>query len=59
VIGKDGTPLSLVVKNADANPELARAALEAVSHWRYRPTLLNGDAISVDTDIQVSFTLHP
>jgi TonB family protein len=59
VIGKDGTPLSLVVKNAGANPQLARAAVEAVSHWRYRPTLLNGDPIGVHTDIQVSFHLYP
>jgi TonB family protein len=58
VIGKDGTPLLLVVKNADANPELARAAVEAVSHWRYRPTLLNGDPIGVDTDIDVGFHLY-
>lgn len=59
VIAKDGTPLSLLVKNTDANPELARAAVEAVDHWRYRPTLLNGEPISITTQIDVTFHLYP
>jgi TonB family protein len=42
VIGMEGRPLSLRVMNNDSAPELARAAIEAVSQWRYRPTLLNG-----------------
>jgi TonB family protein len=57
VIGMDGTPLSLRVMNNEIDPELARAAVEAVSRWRYRPTLLNGQPIEVDTTIMVNFTL--
>jgi len=57
VIGMEGNPLQLRVMNNQIDPELARAAVEAVSKWRYRPTLLNGDPIEVDTTIQVNFTL--
>ena len=57
VIGMDGRPLSLRVMNNDVDPELARAAIEAVSQWRYQPTLLNGEPIEVDTTIMVKFSL--
>jgi TonB family protein len=58
VIGMDGKPLSLRVMNGEADPDLARAAIESVSQWRYSPTLLNGEPIEVDTTILVNFTLH-
>jgi TonB family protein len=58
VIGKDGSLLSLRVMNGQIDPDLARSAVEAVSHWRYRPTLLNGQPIEVDTTIEVHFTLQ-
>lgn len=57
VIGMDGTPLSLKVMNNQIDPDLARAAVEAVSKWRYQTTLLNGEPIEVDTTIKVNFTL--
>jgi len=57
VIGMEGNPLQLRVMNNQIDPELARAAVEAVSQWRYRPTLLNGEPIEVDTTIKVNFTL--
>jgi TonB family protein len=59
VIGMDGRPLSLRVVNNDIDPELARAAIEAASQWRYRPTLLNGEPIEIDTTIMVNFSLEP
>ena len=58
VIGMDGTPLSLRVMNSEIDPELTRSAVEAVSKWRYRPTLLNGEPIEVDTTIMVNFKLR-
>jgi TonB family protein len=57
IIGMDGTPLSLRVMNSEIDPELTRSAVEAVSKWRYRPTLLNGEPIEVDTTIMVNFKL--
>ena len=59
IIGMEGNPLSLRVVNTQVDPELARAAVEAVSKWRYSPTLLNGDPIEVDTTVMVNFKLLP
>jgi TonB family protein len=59
IIGMEGTPLSLDVMNSNADPELARAAVDAVSKWRYSATLLNGEPIEVDTTINVNFKLLP
>ncbi|HYE25907.1 MAG TPA: energy transducer TonB [Clostridia bacterium] len=39
------------------HPMLAGAAIEAVRQWRYRPYLLNGSPIEVETQITVVFTL--
>ena len=57
IIGKRGNLLSLRVMNSDVDPELARAALEAVSQWQYSPVLLNGDPIEVETTFTVNFRL--
>jgi TonB family protein len=59
VIGKDGKPLSLHVTNGQVDPDLARSAVEAVSQWRYEPTLLNGESIEVDTTIDIVYSLQP
>jgi TonB family protein len=37
--------------------ELAQAAIGAVQQWRYRPYLLMGNPVEVDTEIVVNFTL--
>jgi periplasmic protein TonB len=39
-------------------PDLAAAATDAVKQWRYRPTLLNGDPVEVDTTVSISFALE-
>jgi len=59
IIGMDGSPLSLRVMNNEVDPELARAAVEAVSKWRYSPTRLNSEPIEADTTITVNFKLVP
>lgn len=38
--------------------ELAPAAIGAVQQWRYRPYLLLGNPVAVDTEIQVNFQLR-
>lgn len=38
-------------------PLLAKAAMDAVTQWRYRPTVLNGQPVEVDTTINVVFSL--
>jgi len=39
------------------HPLLAPAAIEAVKQWKYRPYLLNGSPIEVETQVQVNFVL--
>ena len=55
VIAKDGSIQKLEVMSG--HPLLVPAALAAVKQWRYRPTLLNGEAVEVLTNIDVNFTL--
>ncbi len=54
-IGKDGTIRNLQL--VSGHPMLARAALEAVRQWVYKPTLLNGMPVEVIAPIEVNFTL--
>lgn len=56
IIGKDGTIQNLHVLST-ASPLLNQAALDAVRQWRYRPYILNGEPVEVDTQITVNFTL--
>jgi len=57
IIGIDGKLRVLRVRNAEIDPELARAAVESVSQWRYRPTLQNDEPIEIATTVVVNFTL--
>lgn len=53
IIARNGTIQSLNVISGP--PLLIRAATEAVSQWRYRPYVLNGEAVEVETFITVNF----
>jgi protein TonB len=55
IISPEGAIESLQVISGD--PLLIQSALDAVREWRYRPTILNGQAIEVDTQITVIYTL--
>jgi len=55
VIGKDGSVQDVQVESG--LPILAQAAVDAVKHWRYRPYLLNGEPVEVDSRITIDFTL--
>lgn len=39
------------------HPMLAPAAIEAVKQWKYKPFLLNGNPLVVETSVEVNFTL--
>jgi periplasmic protein TonB len=56
IIGRDGAVKSLEV--ISGHPILAWAARAAVVDWRYRPTLLNGEPVEVETYITVIFQLQ-
>jgi Gram-negative bacterial TonB protein C-terminal len=54
VVGKDGTVMDV---KPLAGPELLLdPATDAVKRWRYRPTLLNGLPVEVQTTVEVTFT---
>ena len=54
-ISKDGTITNLKAISGDG--VLARAALEAVKQWKYKPYYLNGEPVEIQTQILVNFKL--
>ncbi|HEX7960856.1 MAG TPA: energy transducer TonB [Terriglobales bacterium] len=56
LIAKDGSIEGLKVLSG--HPLLIRAALDAVSQWRYKPYILNGSPVEVETRIEVAFRLE-
>ena len=56
-ISPEGVPVDLKVINSPGD-DLSKAALGAVNHWRYQPTLLNGEPVAVVTMISVAFHLE-
>jgi TonB family protein len=55
VISKSGDVEN--IQMISGHPMLAPAAIEAVKQWKYRPYLLNGASVEVDTQVTVNFTL--
>jgi periplasmic protein TonB len=55
LISKDGSIENLTL--ISGHPMLAPAAIDAVKQWKYRPYLLNGEPVEVETEVQVNFTL--
>ena len=55
IVSKDGTIKELEL--VSGSPMLAAAALRAVQQWRYRPFLLNGEAVEVETNVTVTFQI--
>ena len=53
VIGENGSVKSLQLVRG--HPLLINAAKEAILQWKYRPTLLNGNAVSVIAPVIVTF----
>jgi hypothetical protein len=54
IIGNDGRPQEL--QYISGSPFLVKSAMEAVKWWQYRVRLVDGEAVEVDTTIQVSFS---
>ncbi len=55
-IGTDGGIHNLHVLSSPS-PLLAVSALWAVSHWEYKPYLLNGEPVEVETTVNVIYSL--
>ncbi|HKF01551.1 MAG TPA: energy transducer TonB [Candidatus Sulfotelmatobacter sp.] len=56
LISRSGTMVNVTA--VSGHPMLVQAAVQAVSQWRYRPYILNGEAIEVETQITVNFVLN-
>ncbi len=56
VIAHDGTIQTL--EYVSGPPELRESAMNAIKQWRYKPTLLNGQPVEVDTTISVVYTIQ-
>ena len=54
-ISKDGSIQNL--RLISGHPMLAPAAIDAVKQWKYKPYILNGEPVEVETQITVNFTL--
>jgi len=55
LISKSGAVVNLRVEGGPTM--LQQAALDAVAQWRYRPYLLNGSPVEVETTVNVVFSL--
>ena len=56
LIARDGSVEGL--NAVSGHPWLIRAAIDAVSQWRYKPYILNGSPTEVETTIKVTFKLE-
>jgi len=54
-ISKTGDITSVKVVKGD--PQLTRAATDAVRQWKYKPYLLNGEPVEITTEVTISFKL--
>jgi protein TonB len=54
-ITKDGDTTAVKVLKGDSR--LAHAAVEAVKQWKYKPYLLNGEPVEIQTQVAVNFKL--
>ncbi len=54
-VAKTGSISEIKVLSGDK--ELARAAVDAVKQWKYKPYLLNGEPVDIQTQITVKFKL--
>jgi TonB family protein len=53
-IGKQGTITNVKILSGDAM--FAKPAADAVKQWKYRPYLLNGEPVEIQTQITIRFT---
>ena len=54
-ISKNGNISAVKILKGDAS--LAHAAAEAVKQWKYKPYLLNGEPVEIQTQVTVNFKL--
>ena len=54
-VGKNGSVTEVKVVSGDQL--LTQSAVDAVKQWKYKPYLLNGDPVEIQTEISINFKL--
>jgi protein TonB len=54
-VSKEGAISRIKVLSGDA--QLTRAASDAVKQWKYKPYLLNGEPVEIQTQVTINFKL--
>lgn len=54
-ISKEGDVIN--VKPISGDSELIKISVDAVKQWKYKPYILNGEPVEVETQIQINYTL--
>jgi protein TonB len=54
-ISKEGNISNIKVTSGDA--QLTKAAVDAVKQWKYKPYLLNGEPVEIQTQVTIKFKL--
>lgn len=57
-VAPDGTAGAVDVESSSGHPFLDRAAVEAVSEWRFKPDRLDGEPVSGQALIPIIFVLR-
>lgn len=55
IISKQGNVENLTVQSG--HPMLVQSAMDAVRQWKYKPYILNGEPVEVETTVTVNFNL--
>jgi len=56
IIAEDGSVEQLEV--ISGHPLVVQPVMDAVKQWKYRKTLLNGEPVEVDTEIEVDYKIN-
>jgi len=57
VVARDGSVKHLRAVSGD--PILAKAAVDGVRKWKFEPTVVDGKAVEVESEVKIDFTLSP
>ena len=57
IVSKEGVVENLTVLSGPS--ELQGSALDSVRQWTYKPYLLNGEAVDVETTVTVTYSIQP
>jgi TonB family protein len=55
IIGRDGSVQKIEVKKG--HPLLIQAATDAVAQWKFKPLVLDGQAVEIETTVNIDFQL--